>query len=290
MKVLLPFIIPALLLILFLLPVTLKAASQPVPQLMLANTWRADVPLSHYWISEKLDGVRAYWDGKQLRSRGGYPIQAPEWFTADFPEQPMDGELWLGRGRFNEVSAIIRSDNIADLRWDEMRYMVFDLPAQQHNDKPATFEQRRLALQLLTGQLHIRWLKAVAYFRLADAQALQQELAQLVARGGEGLMLNRAEGLYRAVRSDDILKLKPSYDAEATVLAHLDGKGKYTGMVGALLVRNIEGVKFKVGSGLKDSDRRNPPAIGSTITYGYSGKTHTGKPRFPRYLRPRLPE
>jgi len=290
MKVLIPVVIPLVFLTLFLLPMALRAGAQQVPQLMLANTWRAELPLADYWVSEKLDGVRAYWDGQQFRSRGGYPIQAPEWFTADFPQQPMDGELWLGRGRFDEVSAIIRSDNIADLRWDEMRYMVFDLPAHQHHGQPATFEQRRLALQLLTGQHPIRWLEAVQYFRLADAQTLKQELAQVVARGGEGLMLNRAEGLYRAVRSDDILKLKPSYDAEATVLAHLDGKGKYTGMVGALLVRNTEGVKFKVGSGLKDSDRRNPPAIGSTITYGYSGKTHTGKPRFPRYLRPRLPE
>ncbi len=290
MKVLLPFVIPLLLLVLFTLPLTLKAATQNAPHLMLANTWRVDMPLDQYWVSEKLDGVRAYWDGSQLRSRGGYPIQAPEWFTADFPEQPLDGELWLGRGRFNEISAIIRSDNIADPRWDEVHYMVFDLPTQQHKGVPATFEQRRLALQLLLGQRHIRWLEAVQYYRLADEKALQHELAQVVGKGGEGLMLNRAQGLYRAARSDDILKLKPSYDAEALVLGHLDGRGKYTGMVGALLVRNTEGVQFKVGSGLKDSDRREPPPIGSTITYGYSGKTHTGKPRFPRYLRLRPPE
>lgn len=283
MKVLLPL----LLLCVFLLPFTLNAANSHRPGLMLANTWRPDIPLSHYWISEKLDGVRAYWDGHQLRTRNGYPIQTPTWFTADFPEQALDGELWLGRGRFEELSSMVRRDNIVDERWEQVRYMVFDLPEYQHNGTAASFEQRRLALQLLAGRLQVRWLQAVQHFRLNSNDALHQELGRVVRSGGEGLMLNRADARYRARRSDAIVKLKPAYDAEAVVVGYLPGKGKYQGMTGSLLVKTPEGVHFRVGSGLKDSDRHSPPPIGSTITYGYSGKTSSGKPRFPRYLRVR---
>lgn len=283
-------LVPLLLLILFALPLTVQAAVDHTPRLMLANVYRPHLPVAQYWVSEKLDGVRAYWDGKRLITRGGYSIHAPEWFTAGFPSQPMDGELWLGRGRFQDVSTLVRSGKLADERWSQVQYMVFDLPTHTHNGAPASFEQRRLALQLLLGSIHISWLKPVAYFRLPDDAALQSELSRLVRIGGEGLMLNRADAPYRAMRSDALIKVKPRYDAEAIVIGHLAGKGKYTGMVGALLVRNDEGITFRVGSGLKDSDRADPPPVGATITYGYSGKTGSGKPRFPRFIRERLPE
>ncbi|MCV6590515.1 MAG: DNA ligase [Marinobacterium sp.] len=286
MKVLLPL----LLLALFTLPFTLKALASQQPALMLANSYRPEISLSNYWVSEKLDGVRAYWDGRNLRTRSGYIIHAPDWFIADFPAQPLDGELWSGRGRFAETVAMIRSDNVTDPRWQQLRYMVFDLPGYEHQQQPATFEQRRLALQLLVGSLHIRWLQPVQYFRMASHEALQDELAQVVRKGGEGLMLNRADSHYRAIRSDAILKLKPVFDDEAIVVGYKPGKGRYTGMVGSLKVRNRDGITFHVGSGLRDSDRQNPPPVGATITYAYSGETSKGKPRFPRFIRVRPPE
>jgi len=286
MKVLLPF----LLFVLFSLPLAVAATNSHAPGLMLANTYRSGMPLSQYWVSEKLDGVRAYWDGRRLRTRSGYAIKVPDWFIADFPDYPMDGELWVGRGQFHKVSRLINSDAARPGDWKQVNYMIFDLPAYRHEGKPAQFEQRKQALIRNLGALRISWLKPVHYFKVETAAELMVVLRQTVKHGGEGLMLNRSAAYYRSLRSDDILKLKPRYDAEAVVLAHLPGRGKYEGLTGALLVQNEDGVRFKVGSGLKDDDRREPPAIGSTITYGYSGKTHKGKPRFPRFLRQRISE
>src|SRR5437868_3803830 len=111
----------------FLAPAAL--ARNAAPPLMLAEVYRRGMPLADYWVSEKYDGVRAYWDGKQLWTRGGERIVAPAWFTAALPAVPMDGELWAGRGRFAHAVSTVRSQTPADPAWREMRFMVFDLPA-----------------------------------------------------------------------------------------------------------------------------------------------------------------
>jgi len=283
MKVLLAL----LLLSVFLFSLPLYAASDRRPPLMLAERWQPDIPIHHYWISEKLDGVRAYWGGQRLRTRAGYRLNVPDWFIAGFPSQPLDGELWLGRGRFEEVASIVQTDDPADPRWQEVRYMVFDLPAHRHNGQPALFAQRKQALDSLIRQCQIGWLAVVEHWQLADNVDLKAALAQVVKQGGEGLMLTRADRPYQAQRSDALVKLKPVYDAEAIVVGYVPGKGKYSGMTGALLVRTPEGVLFRIGSGLKDSDRQAPPPLGATVSYAFSGKTAKGKPRFPRFLHVR---
>ena len=125
-------------------------------------------------------------------------------------------------------------------------------------------------------------------FRLSSETQLLQRLELVVSQGGEGLMLHRAAAKYRATRSNDLMKLKRYDDAEATVLGHLAGKGKYSGMLGALLVKNDEGVTFKIGGGFSDLERANPPKIGSIITYKYYGKTNNNVPRFASFLRTRV--
>ena len=100
-------------------------------------------------------------------------------------------------------------------------------------------------------------------------------------------MLHRADAQYIAGRSDVLLKLKLQLDTEAIVIAHLPGKGKYVGKLGALLVEAQDGIRFKLGTGFSDAQRENPPAIGSTITYTYLDKTKNGKPKFASFLRVR---
>lgn len=256
------------------------------PPLLLANDYDdAEVDVSRYWVSEKYDGVRAYWDGKYLITRAGNPIHAPEWFTRDWPTEPLDGELWAGRGQFEQVTATVRDLEPDDIAWRNIRFMVFDLPAHG-----GTFSARIETLRSLLAPLRIDWLREVTQSRVADDASLHLQLDTVAAAGGEGLMLHKDDSLYRAERSDDLLKLKPYQDAEARVVAHLPGQGKYVGMLGALLVRNADGHQFRIGTGFTDEQRRHPPPIGSWITYSYHNLTARGIPRFARFLRARPPD
>ncbi len=250
-------------------------------QPMLASVYAGEADVAEYWVSEKLDGVRAFWDGESLWSRGGYPIDAPPEFTQGWPGTVMEGELWLGRGTFDQLSGIVRSTKPSAAQWRSVRLMVFDLP--QHG---GSFNERVAAMRQLSA-LNLAALQPVPQFRVASADELDARLARLVAAGAEGLMLHHQDAHYHSGRSGALLKYKPYADAEAQVTGYTAGKGKYAGMVGALVVEDANGWRFRLGSGLSDALRADPPAIGSWVTYRYNGLTSTGLPRFARFLRVR---
>jgi len=261
-----------------------SAAPSP-PDLPLAEVYvPGAIDLRDYWVSEKLDGVRAYWDGERLFSRGGHLIRAPDRFTAAFPPVALDGELWLGRGRFAEMSGLARRHTPRPAAWRGVRYMVFDLPpgeAATDDD----FSARLGRLRNLVAEAGSPHLVVVEQSRVADHDALMTRLHAVVADGGEGLMLRRDGARYRGGRSDDLLKVKPYLDAEARVIGHLPGQGKYQGMLGALLVEEADGTRFRLGTGFTDAERAEPPAIGSLVTFKYHGRTKNGLPRFASFLR-----
>ncbi|WP_043113169.1 DNA ligase [Solimonas flava] len=259
------------------------AFAAEAPALLLAKVYHDGDPieLPAYWVSEKLDGVRAYWDGARLWTRGGQPIVAPPGYTAGWPHEPLDGELWAGRGRFEAVSAAVRRYEPDARDWQPIRLMAFDLPAH-----PGDFDARLQALRRLLAAPPPT-LRAVEQFRVASHAALRARLDAIVAAGGEGLMLHRGDSRYAAGRSGDLLKYKPYDDAEATVVGYVPGKGKYAGLVGALEVEGDDGRRFRLGSGLRDAERRQPPPLGSRVTYAYNGLTEQGLPRFARFLRVR---
>ena len=252
------------------------------PALMLANVYSSHTPLTDYWVSEKYDGVRGYWNGERLLTRGGEPIHAPAWFTTGWPSTPMDGELWAGRGQFTHTVSTVRQQTPDDKAWRAIRFMVFDLPA--HGD---VFTERMAAYQTLVAALSQPWVQAVPQWRVATHSALQQQLLKTVKAGGEGLMLHRADAPYRGVRSDDLLKVKTHDDAEARVVGYLPGQGKHAGRLGALLVETPQGVRFKLGTGFNDAQRDAPPPMGSTVTYRYRGLNDGGVPRFASFVRVR---
>ncbi|NCS65868.1 MAG: DNA ligase [Hydrogenophilales bacterium CG03_land_8_20_14_0_80_62_28] len=256
------------------------AAAEAAPALVLAEVYRNAIDPAGYWVSEKLDGVRAYWDGRKLYFRSGHPVPAPAWFTRDFPTTPLDGELWLGRNTFERLSGIVRKAEPVDAEWRQVRYMLFELPGAE-----GTFTTRKDRLAQWAEHAGIPWLQAVEQFRVADQKTLLAKLDSVVAAGGEGLMLHRADAPYTAGRSDDLVKLKPYLDREAKVVAHLPGAGRNTGRLGALLVADDNGRSFRVGTGFSDAQREAPPPVGSTITYRYRGLTAKGLPRFPVFLR-----
>lgn len=270
-----------LLALLLQLPTPLFAGEPP--PLMLANVYRSEIPLVEYWVSEKLDGMRGYWDGRRLLTRGGEIIHAPSWFTVGWPDTPLDGELWIARGQFPQTVSIVRQQTPDDAAWRKISFMTFDLPAH-----PGTFDERNTALQQIVARVGQPWLQQVEQFKVANRNELQTLLQRIVKRGGEGLMLHRGSSLYRAERNDDLLKLKPFQDADARVVAHLPGKGKYAGMLGALEVESPEGLRFRLGAGFTDAERRDPPPLGSWVSYRYNGVNEkTGIPRFARFIRVR---
>lgn len=256
------------------------ATAAPSASLPLLGVWPPGADPAGFLVSEKYDGVRGLWDGSVLRHRSGRTVEAPAWFTAQLPRTPLDGELWLGRGRFDELSGIVRKERPVDAEWRQVRFMVFELPGAS-----GTFEQRARCIEAVVRQNGAPQLVAVDHSPVADREALQRRLALTIAQGGEGLVLHRADAAYLTGRTDAILKLKPSLDTEAVVVAHHPGRGKYADLLGALEVRTPEGRQFLIGSGLPDALRRDPPPIGSVVTYRYRDLTRTGLPRFATFVR-----
>jgi DNA ligase-1 len=258
------------------------AANAPQLTLLLANELGPEINPGNYLVSEKYDGVRAIWDGKILRFRSGRAVNAPAWFASKLPAQALDGELWLARGRFDVLSGIVRKAEPQDEEWRQIKYMIFELP-----DAPGTFADRARRIKEIVAKAQWPQLVAVEQFRVAERAALKRKLDEFVRGGGEGLMLHLADAPYVTGRSDVLLKLKPLQDTEAVVVEHIPGKGKYRGMMGALRVKAPAGKLFLIGTGFTDQVRKNPPRVGTTVTYTYRGLSKTGLPRFASYLRVR---
>lgn len=250
------------------------------PRLALAEVYEPGIELDAYLVSEKFDGVRAFWDGRRLITRGGLIINSPAWFTVGFPSQPLDGELWMGRGRFARVSGTVRTLEPDVEDWQQVRYVLFDLP-----HAPGSFEERFETLQRLIHDSSSTRLMLADQHPITSHSALEARLEQVVAAGAEGLMLHRRDAPYQAGRSADLLKVKPYLEGEAVVIEHLPGQGKYQGMLGSMLVEEPDGTRFKLGSGFSDAERAAPPPIGSVVTFKYHGRTKYARPRFASFLR-----
>ena len=246
---------------------------------MLARSWDQKIDISGWWMSEKLDGVRGYWTGKQLISRSGNPYHAPKWFTRNFPSTPLDGELWLGRQQFSELVSIVRRKP-PDAGWKNVRYLIFDAPLVEGG-----FE-KRLDFARLWFQQHPNPYAEVLKQQICENEAhLRKKLREIESLGGEGMMLRKPDSPYTVGRSYNLLKVKTYEDAEATVIEHLPGSGKHAGRLGSLLVELPNGIQFAIGTGFSDQERENPPPVGSIITFKYYGFHKSGIPRFASFLR-----
>ncbi len=256
----------------------------PEPPLLLAHPWDNLQDLTGWWMSEKLDGVRAFWDGERIVSRKGNAFFAPEWFRERLPKVPLDGELWAGRKQFQRCVSIVRSGGESQ-RWKDISYVVFDSPGLE-----GAFEERTEKLQELLADTEGASLHP--HTRCEGVDHLRAELKRVEELGGEGLMLRQPGSRYEAGRSWTLLKVKSFFDAEARVVGHQAGAGRHEGRLGALLVQLENGTRFAVGTGFSDAERRNPPAIGALITFRYQELTDAGVPRFPSYVGERfdLPE
>ncbi|HEY0191750.1 MAG TPA: DNA ligase [Kofleriaceae bacterium] len=277
-------------------------AKDTAPPILLAHKWEVDHDPTGWWMSEKLDGVRAYWDGETFVSRLGNSFLAPSWFTEDLPADTLDGELWVARKKFSKTIGIVRSGD-AGQDWRDICFVVFDAP-----NAKGSFEERSAHAQKVlakAGAPHARWLDHVP---CTGVDHLRAELARVEGLGGEGLMLREPGSAYVVGRSTTLLKVKTFLDAEARVVGHAPGAGKHKGRCGALIVELANGTRFNVGTGLallvgqaganvepravgtglSDKEREAPPQIGALITFRYQELTDDGVPRFPSYVGERI--
>ncbi len=258
------------------------AASGKAPPILLAHSWENDTDLTGWWMSEKLDGVRAWWDGKRFLSRQGNPFHAPAWFTEKLPDYPLDGELFGGRKKFQRTVSIARRQDQSD-DWKELAFTIFDAPTLG-----APFEERLAHCQRYVEDVAPPFAEWLPHEPCRGVAHLREELARVEALGGEGLMLRQPGSRYEVGRSSTLLKVKSFRDDEARVLGHLPGAGRHRGRLGALEVELRDGTRFSVGTGLSDAERENPPPIGSIITFRYQELSNDGVPRFPSYVGVRI--
>lgn len=257
-----------------------KVPFEPIKPLVLAVNYDNSVDIKQYWQSEKLDGIRAIWDGRVLRTRSGHPIQAPEWFIRSLPDFPLEGELWAGRGQFHIVQQTVMDQFPKDIAWTLIKYMLFDIPYSNQN-----YVARYSALKELTDSIGEQHIQLIEHRPIESQSKLFEQLDKIVELQGEGLMLRNIDSRYEGGRSSDLIKLKKRQDGEARVVGYKLGKGKFVNMMGSLLVELPNGQQFYIGNGFSDQQRKDPPALGSVITYQFNGYTNKGVPRFARFLR-----
>jgi DNA ligase-1 len=260
-----------------------EASGTPTaPALLLAHSWENDVDLTGWWMSEKLDGVRAYWDGKRFFSRQGNPFLAPDWFTEKLPDFPLDGELFGGRKKFQRTVSIVRRQDRSD-DWKELAFVVFDAPRLE-----APFEERLARCQQYVEDIAPPYAEWLPHEPCRSVEHLRTELARVEGLGGEGLMLRKPGSRYEPGRSHTLLKVKSFKDDEARVVGHVAGAGRHKGRLGALEVELRDGTRFSVGTGLSDAERESPPTVGTIITFRYQELSNDGVPRFPSYVGVRI--
>jgi DNA ligase-1 len=260
---------------------TVRASSTSKPKVLLAQSWEPHIDPSGYWMSEKLDGVRAIWTGEHFISRQGNPFYAPDWFVDGFPDHPLDGELWIDRGQFQKTVSVVRRQDKSQ-HWKDVRYVIFDAP-----DHEGTFEER-MGFMKEGFAASLEYASVLEHALCEGVEHLRAELERIEGLGGEGLMLREARSKYVGSRSTTLLKVKTFHDAEAKVVGYKGGQGKHRNRVGALELITPEGITFFVGTGLSDRERENPPELGALVTYRFQELTDAGVPRFPSFVGVRI--
>ena len=251
---------------------------------MLPRVYAGKVDVAGWLMSEKLDGVRGAWDGRQLRSKNGHLFHPPPAFIRDLPPFPLEGELWGGRGTFEQTVAIVAREHPHD-GWLQLKFAIFDVPKA-----PGAFTARLARIRAWFAAHPSPYAFVIPQLPVRDRDHLRRELRRIEALGGEGLIVRKPEAFYASGRSPEILKVKSYEDAEATVVAHLPGKGRNEGRLGSLLVELEDGTRFRIGTGFSDAERESPPPVGAVVTFKYYGQYRSGIPKFPSFLRIRRDE
>ena len=216
------------------------------------------------WImSEKLDGIRAYWDGKDLYTKNGNKIYAPIWFTKDFPSFELDGELWTKRDDFENIQSIVL-DKIPSEKWKEITYNIFEVPNSKGN-----FEERVSIIENYLKESPNKLIKIIPQIKCKNQEHLEKYLQELINKKAEGIIIKNPKIDYFSGRSNEILKVKKFEDMEGQVIGHNYKDKKFK----SLKIKLEDGVVFNLGGGFSDKERLNPPKVGDIVTFKYYGFT-----------------
>ena len=249
-------------------------------QPMLAEKYDGSQNIDNWFMSEKLDGIRCIWDGFRLYSRNGNLFHAPKWFKESLPNDiVLDGELFLNRKDFSKTASIVMKKYEHD-GWKEIKFLIFDAPCIK-----GPFSKRLSVLKEKFSTIKTPYAEIHNQIICESHDHLNKILEEVISLGGEGLIVRDPKAPYENRRVDTLLKVKKFLDAEATVIAHHKGTGRLSFTMGAIEVKNDDGIVFRIGSGFTDSQRSKPPKIGSRVTYRYFELSKDNKPRFPTFMR-----
>ena len=249
--------------------------------LQKARSYTGKEDIKGWVMSEKLDGIRGYWDGRCLLTRKGLPLHPPSWFIKDFPAFELDGELWSKQGDFEFIQSVVL-DAEPSPGWEKINYHIFEVP----NQKGAFFHRLARAKEWFKfhSTSHVRVIRQTL---IQDRSDLDRFFLEVTSRGGEGVIVKNPDMPYHTGRSAHVLKVKEARDMEGLVIGINKGKGKYENAMGSLTLKLENGVILKLGTGFTDLVRNNPPAVGTTVAFKYHGFSKNGVPKFASFLRVR---
>jgi len=252
----------------------------------IPNNKRTNTNITNWYIQEKIDGVRAVWDGECFRSCSHkiFPVHKAiiDIAKTTFGDRMIDGEFSCGRGMFQRTVSIVRNTHSTLLQWMGIKYYMFDCIT----DKNKTYRRRYKELKSLPCE-YANFIVLPILATIDKRSTIQEQLDKIMALGGEGLIIRNPKKEYLPGRSSYLLKIKKFTTTEVIVTGYTDGEGKYSGMVGALVCEQYDGRQVLVGTGLTDADRMQPPPIGSEITIKYQNLSTDGIPRHPVFVEVR---
>lgn len=242
--------------------------------------------IESYAISEKFDGVRGIWDGKEMFSKNGKKLAIPPCFVEKLAilelkdGEFVEGELWADYGKFAEVSSLARRKNPTCAEFESVKYLIFNAQLNESSDFLANLSK----IQSILESHKTPQIRTITQHKFHSSKELQDFFDAVVAKGGEGVILRDSHTAF---------KLKAQHDAECKIIDYTRGKGRLSGKVGAIVCESLadkntgikNGIIFRIGSGLSDEMRTNPPKIGTIITYKFSGVSKNSVPLHTRFWR-----
>jgi DNA ligase-1 len=238
--------------------------------------YKGDEDLKGWVVSEKLDGIRAYWDGKELKTRKGKKIFAPKWFLKNFPKFELDGELWSKRSDFENIQSIVM-DKTPSAKWETLTYNIFEVPHQKGD-----FYIRLKKAKDWFEKYPNRNIQIIKQIKIKNKTHLNNYLEEIISKKGEGVIIKNPHTKYISGRNSNILKVKKFKDMEGEVIKI--NISKKTDILKSLTIKLQDGTIFNLGTGFSKEERIKPPKIGSIVTFKYYGLTKNGKPKFASFL------
>lgn len=249
--------------------------------LQKARSYTGKEDIKGWAMSEKLDGIRGYWDGRRLLTRKGLPLHPPPWFIKNFPAFELDGELWSKQGDFEFIQSVVL-DAEPGPGWGKINYHIFEVPNQK-----GTFFHRLARAKEWFKSHPAPHVKVIRQTLIQDRSDLDRFFLEVTSRGGEGVIVKKPNIPYHTGRSAHVLKVKKARDMDGLVIGINEGNGKYENAMGSLTLKLENGVIFKLGTGFTDRVRNNSPAVGTIVTFKYHGFSKNGVPKFASFLRVR---